>query len=599
MTSFLKISRRPQDKYHNLKDDDIMKNIFNSGRYKDKVGLKILEWIISEEMKHMEHYRMYAEVFGLDVPLTQRSTRLTPPAPVPTVDKADEMILQDTLQVSLAEHKSREEQEARENVKLVKEHLASIEIEKMLIMNGKVPDYAETWLLWSLSIFIRSSVIWERVHDFQLGIESYQQKVNLTAPTISFLGVEKHKMFSIIYKPVHGIIHKNSKKEKKVMRHSEIHKFYDATLNRVLEGLRSYNNDVKYGYIQKDLTKDEVEYLKLFEEEIEVSQSDEEMGDVYKQDLTLGLLGDDKEWDITLEESIVSASSAEIAMKDDIPANVLEATGILIYHVNTPELQGYILYELEAILNGFGKSIKDFGLPPPLERLLKDLRNKLLIEERNYKRDLLMQDAAHFGETGKTFLWKTIISWFRSQGKIVLAVALSGIASLLLPAGRTTHSRFKLPLDLTDESVFHAKKHSQLANLLIETVLFIWDEAPMNDRRCFKALDRTLRDLMNASEILFGGKTIVLGGDFRQTLPVKKGAAKEELIHASIAESYLWLHFKICKLKENMRLMRSGLGNEEREHFKFFAKWLINVGNGEIGKPDEDNDEDTSWITIP
>ncbi|GKD52846.1 hypothetical protein Tco_1286233, partial [Tanacetum coccineum] len=36
----------------------------------------------------------------------------------------------------------------------------------LLIMNGKVPDYAETGLLWSLSVFIRSSVIWERVHDF-------------------------------------------------------------------------------------------------------------------------------------------------------------------------------------------------------------------------------------------------------------------------------------------------------------------------------------------------------------------------------------------------------------------------------------------------
>ncbi|GJW63546.1 hypothetical protein Tco_0115430 [Tanacetum coccineum] len=117
----------------------------------------------------------------------------------------------------------------------------------LLIMNGKVPDYAETGLLWSLSVFIRSSVIWERVHDFQLGIESYQQKVNLTAPTISFPGVEKHKMFSIIYEPVHGIIYKNSKKEKRVMRHSEIHKFCDATLNRVLEGLKSYNNDVRRG----------------------------------------------------------------------------------------------------------------------------------------------------------------------------------------------------------------------------------------------------------------------------------------------------------------------------------------------------------------
>ncbi|GJV10902.1 hypothetical protein Tco_1352443 [Tanacetum coccineum] len=108
----------------------------------------------------------------------------------------------------------------------------------LLIMNGKVPDYAETWLLWSLSVFIRR--------------------------------VEKHKMFSIIYEPVHGIIYKNSKKEKRVMRHSEIHKFCDATLNRVLKGLKSYNNDVKYGYVQRELTADEVEYLKLFEEEIEV-----------------------------------------------------------------------------------------------------------------------------------------------------------------------------------------------------------------------------------------------------------------------------------------------------------------------------------------
>ncbi|GJR58273.1 hypothetical protein Tco_1500435 [Tanacetum coccineum] len=143
MTSFPEISRRARDTYHNLNDDDIMKNIFKSGRYKDKVGMKIPEWMISEDMKNTEHYRMYAEVFGLDVPLThsqltestqgthrkpsaprspnpkmdiaessapkrstvirfrlpeRRSTRLTPPDPVPTVDKADEMILQDTLQ---------------------------------------------------------------------------------------------------------------------------------------------------------------------------------------------------------------------------------------------------------------------------------------------------------------------------------------------------------------------------------------------------------------------------------------------------------------------------------------------------------------------
>ncbi|GJZ76707.1 retrovirus-related pol polyprotein from transposon TNT 1-94 [Tanacetum coccineum] len=177
MTIFPDISRRVRDMYHNLQDDDIMKNIFNSGRHKNKVGMKIPDWMITDEMKQTEHYRMYTEVFGIDVPLTQsqptesthgtprttsaprspnpdnevaessaprrstvirlrlperRSTRLTPPVPVPTVDKADEMILQDTLQVSLAEHKSHEEQEARENVALVDEHLASEEIEKMV-----------------------------------------------------------------------------------------------------------------------------------------------------------------------------------------------------------------------------------------------------------------------------------------------------------------------------------------------------------------------------------------------------------------------------------------------------------------------------------
>ncbi|GJR17874.1 retrovirus-related pol polyprotein from transposon TNT 1-94 [Tanacetum coccineum] len=149
MTKFPEISRRARDRYHNLKDDDIIKNIFNLGRYKDRVGMKIPAWMNSEEMKHTEHYRIYVEVFRIDVPLTQsqptestqgthrtpsapRSTRLTPPALVPTVDKADEIILQDTLQVSLAEHKGREEQEARENVELVNKHLASMEIKKMV-----------------------------------------------------------------------------------------------------------------------------------------------------------------------------------------------------------------------------------------------------------------------------------------------------------------------------------------------------------------------------------------------------------------------------------------------------------------------------------
>nr|GEX21488.1 hypothetical protein [Tanacetum cinerariifolium] len=139
----------------------------------------------------------------------------------------------------------------------------------LLVVNHKVDDYAETGLLSSLLVFIRSIVIWERVYDFQLGVESYQQKVNLTAPTITFPGIEKFKVFFIVSEPVYGIIYKNSKKEKRVMRHQEVHKFCDATLKRVLEGLKSYNNDVNHGYVTQSLSNEDVEYLQLFEEEIE------------------------------------------------------------------------------------------------------------------------------------------------------------------------------------------------------------------------------------------------------------------------------------------------------------------------------------------
>nr|GEU85685.1 hypothetical protein [Tanacetum cinerariifolium] len=69
-----------------------------------------------------------------------KSTRLTSPAPVLRVDKTDELILRDTLKVSLVEHKSRKEHEARENVALVEKHLAYEEIEKMVEGQEHVVD---------------------------------------------------------------------------------------------------------------------------------------------------------------------------------------------------------------------------------------------------------------------------------------------------------------------------------------------------------------------------------------------------------------------------------------------------------------------------
>jgi hypothetical protein len=185
-------------------------------------------------------------------------------------------------------------------------------------------------------------------------------------------------------------------------------------------------------------------------------------------------------------------------MGHDIPNVVSRYVQIPNYHVNDAELQGYILYELEILLSSCGKSVKNYGLRLPPKSLLDELDNRLLMEEKNYNRPLLAKERDEsvpklnadqkriydliisasaassqqlvfvygHGGTGKTFLWKTIISTLRCEGKIVLAVASSGIASLLLPSGRTAHSRFKLPLELTDESLCSVKKkysHSKLA----------------------------------------------------------------------------------------------------------------------------------------
>ncbi|GJZ46146.1 DNA helicase [Tanacetum coccineum] len=329
----------------------------------------------------------------------------------------------------------------------------------------------------------------------------------------------------------------------------------------------------------------------------------------------LGLLGDDKEGEIAFEEECGSATPEELRflfshillycdvadpsrlwkeMSYDIPKKVSDKVQIADYHLNDDSLQGYTVYEIEIILTNCGKSLHSFSLPPPPQDLLAELANRLLMEERNYNREELAKlknesipllnaeqkqiydhiinaDANNrqalifvygHGGTGKTFLWKTIVSSLRCERKIVLAVASSGIASLLLPAGHT-------------------------------------DEAPMNDRHCFKALDRSLRDIVDEPSSLLGGKSVLLGGDFLQTLPVKKGASKIEVIASCIYESVLWPSFKVFTLKDNMRLARPDISLEERSLVNSFASWLLDIGDGKIGEPAEEDPENTSWVHIP
>ncbi|XP_016206524.1 uncharacterized protein LOC107646893 [Arachis ipaensis] len=72
----------------------------------------------------------------------------------------------------------------------------------------------------------------------------------------------------------------------------------------------------------------------------------------------------------------------------------------------------------------------------------------------------------------------------------------------------------------------------------------------MTNKLALEALDRTFRDLMSlnvpsARDIPFGGKVIVLGGDFRQVLPVIPKRTHAEIVMTSINSSILWKHCKI------------------------------------------------------
>ncbi|GJU77385.1 hypothetical protein Tco_1274455 [Tanacetum coccineum] len=58
---------------------------------------------------------------------------------------------------------------------------------------------------------LMNCVIWERVYDFQLGIETYYIKINLTAPSITYPGFEKDPLYSIIDVPFVGIVYENNK----------------------------------------------------------------------------------------------------------------------------------------------------------------------------------------------------------------------------------------------------------------------------------------------------------------------------------------------------------------------------------------------------
>ncbi|XP_019168949.1 PREDICTED: uncharacterized protein LOC109164859 [Ipomoea nil] len=307
-------------------------------------------------------------------------------------------------------------------------------------------------------------------------------------------------------------------------------------------------------------------------------------------------------------------------LSDDAQFKIREDMRIPDFILSEDEKKNFALAEIELMLSTMGKSLKDFqSMPvPDLEnharttnRLIQeelaydvnvmkeenDSMVEQLTEEQRAIYDNVLQDAQNnvgglffvygYGGTGKTFLWRALSYAIRSKGEIVLNVASSGIASLLLPGGRTAHSRFAIPIAVNEDSTCNISQSSPLAQLIMQSRLIIWDEAPMMHKFCFEALDRTMRDIMrvknpNSWDMTFGGKTVVLGGDFRQILPVIPKGSRQDIVGASINSSYLWRSCRVFRLTKNLRL-RTLQSNTEAQEIEEFAKWIANIGDGKIG----------------
>ncbi len=293
------------------------------------------------------------------------------------------------------------------------------------------------------------------------------------------------------------------------------------------------------------------------------------------------------------------------------------------------QIESWALHSLQDALAKFSKTLEDFGLPAPSVAFDRLETNRLLEVERNYNVEVLQAEVAmaieslndgqcvayngvidayvaHHtkvifidgpGRTGKTYIENLILNIVRSHGDIALAIASSGIAVLLLSGGRTTHSYLKIPIALDHTSFCCIRKQDDLATLIRQTKLILWDETPMTNKIAFEAVDRTLRDLTNRNEP-FGGIVFVMSGDFCQVLSVIPRGSHVDIVSASIKNSYLWEFVEVFRLSENMRAndavtVYPDLGN------RTFANWLLCLGNNELETIDEDYIKCPDMMVLP
>ncbi|XP_036148429.1 uncharacterized protein LOC118647495 [Monomorium pharaonis] len=307
--------------------------------------------------------------------------------------------------------------------------------------------------------------------------------------------------------------------------------------------------------------------------------------------LALGLIEDDEEWKRAMNEAIGWMMPQQLR-------RLFHCQKIMFDILDSYKDKKKAYSQINTMLCAEGKSLADF---PQMEQLIENdkeidymtLEETMEVGTRQYEQlndeqkeivDLVLNrlDTNNHnnnciyidgpGGSGKTFIYTTIYYLTKIRNKHICTMAFTGIAATLLPVGKTVHKTFGLPVPLFADSSSNIKIQSKEAHYLKEIDIFIWDEAPMAPRYALEIMDRTLRDIMN-NDLPFGGKIIVLGGDFRQLLPIKVHGTRSEIVNLSIKFSSTWKHFINFSLTKNTRVLP-----EKTE----FAKFLLDIGDGKL-----------------
>ncbi|GJR95650.1 hypothetical protein Tco_0267824 [Tanacetum coccineum] len=135
--------------------------------------------------------------------------------------------------------------------------LQDIEDMLLLLVQGKLTNLTieeRLALNVSLRMFTRSIVIQRRVEDLQLGVESYQKKLNLTRPDTYRSNLKRLPAYSTYPNPK-GFIYQNKDKKNRLMRIDELHKFSDSTLNDVQAALDDILKRIRMKYLPQTYWK--------------------------------------------------------------------------------------------------------------------------------------------------------------------------------------------------------------------------------------------------------------------------------------------------------------------------------------------------------